>query len=282
MGLRDMTTAAMVSLTGSWVDPAHEDRQALERIPAVEAFLPHVEEAHRGLLETQVDGRAKRLASLSSAQRDLDARHDSLARGIRLILDGLVHLARAPEQAERLRALQELLFPDGLMVVRYSYREEAGYAALLAARLTAADEAALAAIPTPEGSLLALVREWMKAAGEIGALEDERGGTPMPATTSMRARGQWIRVMSTLRTLIDTIGTEDPGVLELLHRLDLVSQQATRRPGGDAPPAGDEPEGPDDDDPETGSAIAAGEPGDDAASDGARVLPFGAKEPPAS
>lgn len=239
-----MSTAVMVSLTSSWVDPAHADRQALARIPALAGFLPHVEEAHRGLLETQVDGKAEWLANLSSAQRTLDARHDGLARGIWLILDGCVHLARTAAQAERMRALQKLLFPDGLMVVRYSYREEAGYAALLASRLTAADEAALAAIPTPEGSLLELVREWMAAAGQIGALEDQRGGAPAPAGTSMRARGKWIRVIGTLRTLIDTIGTEDPAVLELVHRLDTVSQQATRRSaGGDAAPAGDDDAG---------------------------------------
>ena len=240
MALKYLSTLEMVSLSGSWVEKKHPDRRALLSVPAVAVLLPHVDAAHSALLASKRDPELKRLAGISAMEGEVDGIHDNLARGIWYALEAQRYLARDATQAERLAKLQGELFPDGLKVVQYSYRETAGQGALLASSLTPEQKILLASLPVPGGTLLDEVHAWLEAAARLGALENERTRLtePLPPGTSVRARSLWIRTMQAVRTIIDLEAPENPLIRRLMQRIADAELATDRRLRG-APGSGD-------------------------------------------
>lgn len=246
MALKYLSTGEMVSLTGSWVEKKHPDRRALQSVPPVAMLLPHVDAAHTTLLASQRDPELERLAGISAMEGEVDGLHDNLARGIWYGLEAYEYLARDAAQAAQIARLQDMLFPDGLKVVQYSYRETAGQGALLASRMTAAQKALLATLPVQGGTMLDEVHAWLEAAARLGALENERTrlAQPLPAGTTMRARNQWIRTIQAVRTVIDLEAPESPLIHRLLQRIVDAELAAERRLRGGAGNGDEKPVGP--------------------------------------
>ncbi len=274
MSLRKLTTAEMVSLTASWVESGHADRRALESVPALAGFLPEIERAQSAVLATQSDAVDARLVAIREAQKELDRRHDALARAIWHAVNAQIHHAEvsAPAEVAVWQNLRDTLFPDRLRVVQYSYRQEAGHARLLASRLTAADRSRLERIPLGSDSLLGVIQRWVDVAAELGEFENQRTdrrGNQTRASIA-RARGVWTQVVRTLRMMIETVGVEDPVILDMMARIDAAMRVASRRgDGGSGVAEGEEPgldgdgePGPDDGDDPVSAEAEPGEVGD--------------------
>ena len=171
MALKRLYNGEMVSLSGPLTQADHPDRKVLADIPATAALLPELDNAHDSLLSTQVKPEAEtRLAAIIKIEKSLDVRHDDLIRGVSGLLTSLAYLTRDPALAAGVLHVLSVLLPDGLDAVTRTYREEAGQAALLESRLSAADIALLKKIKILEGTAWDAVKEWMDV-GDVATLE---------------------------------------------------------------------------------------------------------------
>lgn len=248
MALKRLTTGEMVSLTESLVTVGHPERLAMERISVLAAMLPYLDQVHQGLLASQGNPEAERLAGISGEEKDADALHDGLARGVWHGLEAHKYLVRDARRATAIGRVQDTLFPHALKVVQFSYRETAGQGRLLASRLTDEHRALLASIPVDGGTLLDAVHAWLNAAKTLGTLENERtrltGEGAVPGSAA-KARSQWIRAVNAVRGLmLDVVNTEDAVIERVLQRIADVEAVADRRlqGGGDTetdPASGD-------------------------------------------
>lgn len=276
MSLRDLPNTEMVVLTRTWVDPGHRDRQTLQQYPLTAALLPEVEAAHQLMLATQPPPvLLKRLAAIIAAQEVLDDRHDDVLRGIWHRLQSEEYLATDPQVRAQARALREFLLPDGLAMVNQPYRQEVGFAELLAPRLTPEQTEQLAEMTTLSGNLAAHVQEWFDAADELGRLDHERNGILPEASSpsrsdASRARARWMRAVDMVRRAAAMI-PDAPALDELIGRIEKAEDQAAERrnrraaradadsgpgDGGEVTPGGDGEVTPGD-----GDGTAAGSPG---------------------
>lgn len=233
MALNRLTTAEMVNLIKAWTQAGHPVRNALERSLGLAPLVPRVIEAYDALITAQRMGLTQTLTELSAAQTALDARHDSFARCINSVLDAYIHMALARGDvalARELGSLRDFLFPDGLRVITYSYREEAGQADLLASRMTQEHRNLLARIPMPGGTLLDIVNEWLRAGSALGELEDRRSDTQVPSRrkSMFDARAKWIRAIKAVRLMVEINRVEDPVIEEALNRIAVVEAAADR------------------------------------------------------
>jgi hypothetical protein len=234
MALKRLYTGEMVSLSAPLTKSDHPDRKILADIPATAALLPELDGAHGSLLSTQVKPEAEtRLAAIIKAEKILDVRHDDLIRGLSGLLTSLAYLTQDPALAAGVLHVQSVLLPDGLDAVIKSYREEAGQAALLESRLSAADIALLKKIKILEGTAWDAIKEWMDVGARLGALEDERAGLPEttgPAPADVvTARNKWIRTINAIRSVLDLVSADHPGVVKILNRLTEAERKADRR-----------------------------------------------------
>jgi hypothetical protein len=156
MSLLRLTAAGMVGLTGPWVTPGHEERQALESVPETAVLIPHIDSAHQALLSAQGMSVRARMAPVIDAQTRADNSHDSLWRTLDLSLRAHIQLAKARRQVERVAELERAyleVVPDDLSVVNMSYVEEVGEVRMLDARLSAESRQTMAGL-TIDGSTL--------------------------------------------------------------------------------------------------------------------------------
>lgn len=234
MALKRLYTGEMVSLSGPWTQPDHPDRALLTSIPATAALLPQLDQAHANLLSKQVRPEGlPRLSVIGKAQKRIDERHDDVIRGLYNLLQALAFLTSDPDVEMRLHHLLVVLLPEGLDAVIKTYRDEAGQAALLESRLSPDEVSLLKRIKTLEGSAWDSVREWMSLAAQLGALEDERSGIkeapgPAPADVVV-ARNAWIRTINAMRTVLDLISPDEPGVERILDRIFEAERKAEHR-----------------------------------------------------
>lgn len=231
MAFKRFTRGEMVSVSGPWVDPAHPEHQTLAGVPEIAPLLHLVARAHRALLDTQLPADTTEWTELRAARDQASRTHGRLARAIRHLLQGYIHLDSALEdpRAAALVELQGLMFPEGLRVVQRSHRETAGEAQLLASALTPARQEVLAGLPTDKGSLLDAVCAWIEAGRQLGALSARLMDAPSPATGAARARNQWIRVMNAMRIVMEHQRARAPELGPILERLEGIQAQVDRR-----------------------------------------------------
>lgn len=234
MALKRMSTKEMVSLSQALGTPATPERIAFAATPMLSGLLPELDGSYQGLLATQVLGRrARRLIALQTDQAGVDVDHDDIVRAIYYRL--MAEINGALTEAERIQArmLLDLLLPDGLSLVKTSYREESGAAHLAAARITAEHQAMLRAIPMSGASLWQLVERWQLLARRLGELEDMRvevataeGSSPADVLT---ARNRWIRTIHAIRSIAALLPSLPPEIEHVLARIAAVEQRADRR-----------------------------------------------------
>lgn len=234
MALKRLYTGEMVSLSGPWTQSDHADRAVLASIPATAALLPQLDQAHASLLSMQVKPESTpRLSVISKAQKRIDVRHDDVIRGLHGLIQSLAFLTPDPDLSMRLHHLLAVILPEGLDAVLKTYRDEAGQAALLESRLAPDEVQLLKRIKTLDGSAWDSVREWMTLASQLGVLEDERSGikeAPGPAPADVvTARNTWIRTINAMRTVLDLVSNNEPGVQIILNRIAEAERKAEHR-----------------------------------------------------
>lgn len=248
MALKYLKTSTMVTITGPWLDPKKQ-RPALERLPRVSAFLPDIEEAHQGLIKFQKKDSAlsAELGRLTERTTALDMTHDRKARGLWNVLSGLADLVDDDVQADGFITARAELIPTGLLVVNPSYRDEAGAAKLVEGRLTADSKKILEDTQVAGEPLAKWVDGWLRAAHELGEIEEERvkvqgliSGEPGPGGDAVRARHQWIRIVSTVLQALELETDIDAKTRKsVLEQLESALAKAGR-PSRTGKPKGDD------------------------------------------
>ncbi len=234
MALKRLYTGEMVSLSGPWTQSEHADRVLLASIPATAALLPQLDAAHANLFSMQVAPESTpRLNVIGKAQKRIDVRHDDVIRGLFGLLQSLAFLTPDADLAVRLHHLLAVLLPEGLDAVLKSYRDEAGQAALIESRLSPDEVSLLKRVKTLEGTAWDSVREWISLAAQLGVLEEERAGVkeaPGPAPADVvTARNAWIQTINAIRTVLELVSSNDPGVELILNRIGEAERKAAHR-----------------------------------------------------
>ncbi len=192
MALKNLSPAAMMSLSSSWLDPAR-DRPAIEALLLVAPILPALGQVHGDLISKQHlrASLESEVAGLVEAEATADGIHDRSKRGVHALLTALAELTRDPARSASYIDLRDRLMPQGMMEVRRPYLEQVGDAEALPARLDPPARSLLESITTPEGPLQSHVDTWIAAAGDLGRMEKRRAEARGPAHHgSERVRGQ--------------------------------------------------------------------------------------------
>lgn len=255
MAYKNFTVGEMVSTTAPWVTPGHPEREVLERLACTAPLLPEIEAVYGELKHTHTAAVElnELLSNLADEAGVLDGDHDGWARGIDSMLAGLIQVHQTSTGdaalAERLTSVRDKLFPMGMRVVTFSYREEAGQAVLTAERLSAEDRALLASIRAADASLLDWVNTWLEKARQLGEIENLRtihsSKVPQPSPAdAQRARFRWIRMIKAVMLMLEIARSDEPGVQDIIERVRGIERQVDRRAagtGGAVPEPGDEP-----------------------------------------
>jgi hypothetical protein len=242
MALKNLSPAAMVSISSSWLDPAR-DRALIEALLLVAPILPALGQVHGDLLSKQHlrASLESEVASLVEAEAEADGIHDRSKRGVHTFLSALAELTRDPARTASYLDLRDRLMPLGMMEVRRPYLEQVGDAEALPARLNPPARALLESIITPEGPLQSHVDRWISAAGDLGRLEKRRAELEVQRTTDQSvsashahaAKLTWIRVVRAMLNLIEVDPAATPEIKDrLLAPLYRAEAQADRRARG--------------------------------------------------
>ena len=247
MSLKALSTQTMIMLTEPLLDPKRE-RKLLLGMPLTASLVPVLEKSKKNLIDTQRTGSAAvtALAALTREAAGVDALHDRKVRGILGLLTDLAALADAPAEAQRYLDLRDRLFPEGLRIIGRSYRDEAGEARLARKRIDPATKKALQKIPAAGGKmLLAEVEGWLKAADQLGEIEDRRAELDQQIAAegtgqseAVGARNDWIRAMRALETNLELEPKATDAIRKrLLGGLHDADAKAERRVASATPPA---------------------------------------------
>jgi hypothetical protein len=158
----------MAVISGAWVTEGTPARVAIEKIPALAALEPQLQQTH----STIVDLRAKetpQLQALSQQEHEIDAKHDAY---VKLIYNALTVLADGTVNKHELLDLRDSLFPERLRHTRKSYRSEVGHAVLVAKQMDDALVARLKAVQLHDRTLFDIYQAWQATAAQLGQLED--------------------------------------------------------------------------------------------------------------
>ena len=233
MATQRWTSAEMMRMSGTLVEPGHIDRQVMENVPELAALLPRLRAAHDRLIESYQDTPAFRLAPLVQALGRADWRHDSLVRALYFAFESLIQTAQGSAdqtEAERLRQLRHRLLPQGLQLVKFSYRDEASHAEFMSAQLDAQTRQNLAGLTMHGRSLLDMSQDLMGAARTLGQLEDERQMTRQaPSADLSPARDEWLATFHVVECLLRLNRAADPHVDAILARIAAIDAVAEER-----------------------------------------------------
>ena len=203
MALKRLTTAEMVQITGPWIEATSKAKTALLGKPLLAALVPQIEAAHAALHGAQGTPDDPKLETLKGEAATLDQKHDTIIRGVHMVLSGLALLAANEDAANKILAVRDFLLPDGLSAIQGTYRAEAGAAELLATRLAAdaSTAGALKDIPVHGKSVNDFVESWIATARELGKNEDARAqlapsAGPSDGAKLVEARNLWIRTVN--------------------------------------------------------------------------------------
>jgi hypothetical protein len=228
MSYQDLSNEAMLAISNAWLSPQHL-KPLLDAVIVLSSFLHQLQRRHDDLLAA-VNHRPSphdELRALQEQATALDKVHDRQVRGIYHVLHGLEILSVDTDLEVPLSTLRDHIYTQGLRVVSKNFREQAGYAQALVARLTPAQRQTLASLPTPWGSLDDHLSRWLETAAALVLLEDRRSAlslslqdTPPPVTLH-QARRNWIRTVQLFAELIDEL--HDTGQFSTATQQQLLS-----------------------------------------------------------
>lgn len=215
MSLKALTVGEQVTLSEVWVSSTTAQYKALMEVPELAVLMPRLEQAHRALVGTQTSPSTPTLGQLTERIQRLDERHDDLVRAIVHVVRAFAIAAPTNDEADKLFHLSEQLFPDGISIIRRSYRDEAGETKLLGERLTGETLALVKTLPLPGGrTVFDLIQELLEVGKEMGELEDQRAAekssaNTVSATDVIRVRNEWVRGVTALMTLAEMVEISD-------------------------------------------------------------------------
>lgn len=240
MALRDILTGEMIELTRAW-----EDKQdVLTRYPLTAPFVGVLAEARASLVASTQrrppDLSAEERKQISTALAELDGEFDHCARVLSSALD--MFALAFPEQGAQLGELKQTLFPEGLRLITSSYRNEAGEAARIAARI----EGSPAMLDLLKKTKLdgKRLKGWYDRLVDVGArmgpLAERLDLTEVrtdEVVMEFKARQSWISVVGTLRRTAELAGWSEADSEAIFGPADRISaQRATpRRPSETGP-----------------------------------------------
>lgn len=128
MALKRLTTTEMVQITGPWVERTSKARTALLGKPLLAALVLQIEAAHAALHAAQGTPDDPKLETLKGEAATLDQKHDTIIRGVHMVLSGLALLASSDDASNKILTDSDFLLPDGLSGIQASYSAEAGAA----------------------------------------------------------------------------------------------------------------------------------------------------------
>jgi hypothetical protein len=237
MALKWLTAEEMVSISSPWVVTGQKGRTAIEKTPLLAALLPKLETGHAALVSL-LSKEAPKVSAISQKQTELDAKHDSLVRGM---VGTLTMLAPISEDREELLAIRDKLFPEGLGHTKLSYRGEAGHTAVVFKLMDDAIKARLKAIVVHKKTMLDLALAWIEMGNQLGQLEEEKAhlleSSPSLGAEIRAARMGWVRLAKALMAnakLADIDGGTDQ---LLFSALRTAERAADSRAHGKTVPA---------------------------------------------
>lgn len=240
MGLKDLSTAEMLDISGVWLEASTPGGGLIAKTKSLSNLVVFVQEAHDGLSQSQIPAanpNEKKLKELADKNVKLDRRHDAVARCIIRVLGGLAEGAKNSERRELYLDTSAALFPDGLASTQKSYAGQAGNAAEVDKRLEPKHRELLASIVTPDGKLSEHVARWRKRAKELGDSDKERTRLAAEKTDGVtkgdvvEARNQWIRAADVLVRAIPLAKLSEEDALKITQGLTKATDRATRRGG---------------------------------------------------
>jgi hypothetical protein len=244
MALRRFSTGEMVGVTYPWVTAGHPERVLLEALPGTAGLIPFAESVHGDLLGLQSDADDEFLAVLSDTLGMYNLQHDDLARVVWHITTAYGYRHRGTPEASAIRAVQAVLFPDGLKIVSASYLESAGQAEIRKSVLTDARRAVLAGIPMQGGTLLDLVTQWNQLGVDMGNMQNQRATPPaiLPAerANARAVRDRWVRVVRAVLDVLTLEADRRPEARRIIERVDNIRAAVKRRRAGNGSTAPDE------------------------------------------
>lgn len=232
MALKNLTTREMAKEGADLVRPGSKERLALEAIPEAAKLIPHLEQAHAGVLAAQPPSESE-LSAIIDRITVLDVRHDDL---IRSFIDRLAS-ERTATTNEGTRDLMTrvliALVPEGRSLVMRSYLEQAGAGVLREARITDVHRAVMAKLKTyDEESYLTLYAELQDVTAEIGRLEKSRTITEAENDLVLKtrdARNRWITAINTLASVLAMVGVDETPILltirEAAHKAGIRAEK---------------------------------------------------------
>ncbi|HEX2573218.1 MAG TPA: hypothetical protein VH877_26955 [Polyangia bacterium] len=255
MGLKNLSTETMLSLSAAWTDPQRE-RPIIQSVQLLAALLPSLDAAHAALLAVRKssDSLDESLKRLTDEAEKMDTRHDRKVRGSYWLLSALAELAENPADAARVLDLRDRLIPRGPATTGMTYVDEAGNVEALKEMLDEPTHAELRKIQTVGGRTLDdEVKDWVQAGEALGkienqrsALERQRDGAPTVHGTAAQARTQWIRATRAFLTNAELVSEIDEGTLDriigpLYAAESLADRHAAQKPGPHAHAGGGDP-----------------------------------------
>jgi len=243
MALKRLTSAEMVNVSTPWTTNGTPVRRTMQSIAVLAGLLPNVDTVHKQLLGARPVESDPRLAEITTEAAEVDARHDALVRGTDQVLSGAALLAGDGARAREIEAARSVLTPEGLGLVSTSYRNEAGAATVLKARLAKEPgvKAVLASIVVDKKApLTSFVNERIQVADKLGKLEDERAQllstrVVLDSTANVDARNAWIRTVNALLANAELADLTEDEYNTIFGALRQVEAKADRR--GRAAPA---------------------------------------------
>lgn len=216
MKLRILTIKTMISLCWFWLKDGEArrvlsghtlGRAMLEQIRRVLALLQNLH-ALRNQGRSEIDRLGDELTAL-------DNTHDRKARALYNHLLALIAGTDDAAFAAWCNGLLQLLFPQGLAIINYSYADEAGGVMAIEGQVTAEMLARMATIKVGEQTLADLYQAWITAGTTLGERAYQRAqlqasmsgsGPAAPAINLTQVRSEWIRMARTLILSCDLMG----------------------------------------------------------------------------
>ncbi len=173
MRLRELSDETKLAISTNWLK---RDRARFTDHSLLVHGLNAIEAAHNQLRTTyRQKGTVEQLiAELTSEITTKDAYHDRKARGAWLALGAGIELADSDEEATAYADARDLLYPNGMLVITFSYRDQRGTAEKVRERITPEIERALSKVQFDQRSLLEEVNNWLASADLIGEMVSER------------------------------------------------------------------------------------------------------------
>jgi len=203
MSYRSLSTEQMVEISRAWVEgPVHD---LLKTDGATSGALVLIQGTHDRMLEVRAADEDVRAREISEELSRLDDRHDALTRGMYEALNAVSVFSTDEHRSQVFLDARQKLFPRGLVINRWTYMEQAGNAAEVAASLSDEVRAILDDTTVGDLTLGAAFDQWQEVSVALAdKLAEQKGDArAISANEIQQARYSWIRGVMLFRGMIE-------------------------------------------------------------------------------